>query len=513
MARKNDTSLDGVYKFGQCNEHGACLEYKDGKNSTKRRCGEPCGKEAMCNKFNTTHVRCTCRNNVNPTFNLTCPNEIDMNSKYHPPSRPLPQFMGKMINATSNRGVPSNAVAADPVLSVETIAAVGASVMIASVLLIVLALYLCKTKKKHSNAPLSLDKNVLVSARYAANPQYSSSLPMQEVPCVPQGVRVLERAKLQLAKELGEGCFGKVFEGELNEDDATSRVAIKMLKSSASQEAEEDFMREVEVMSSFHNEHILTLIGIVLRDSIGEPWMVFEFMTHGDLAEVLRANSMSFGRRPTPGLPPLGPSSLHSISLQVASGMAYLAEQHFVHRDLACRNCLVGEGLVVKIADFGMSRDVYTCDYYKVGGARLLPIRWMSPESILYGRYTLESDVWSFGVLLWEIYSLGRQPYYGYTNEEVVKLILQGSLLTAPAMCPPLISDIMLRCWRREPKDRVKFPEIKLLLQESAPQYHWSQEMDLPLPPAHLEQVELLDQDQYLLPIPQSPPEYLETLP
>ncbi|CAG2060043.1 unnamed protein product, partial [Timema podura] len=111
--------------------------------------------------------------------------------------------------------------------------------------------------------------------------------------------------------------------------------------------------------------------------------------------------------------------SLLSVALQISAGMCYLASQRFVHRDLACRNCLVGSGLTVKIADFGMSRDIYTCDYYKIGGSRLLPVRWMSPESVLYGRFTLESDVWSYGVVLWEIYSMGKQPYYGHSNEEV----------------------------------------------------------------------------------------------
>ncbi|ROT61155.1 putative high affinity nerve growth factor receptor-like, partial [Penaeus vannamei] len=177
-------------------------------------------------------------------------------------------------------------------------------------------------------------------------------------------------------------------------------------------------MREVEIMSAFRHENIVSLIGIVATDAGGRPWMVFEFMPYGDLAEVLRSCNKQFYSNDSP-VKSLGKEDLLSMSVQIASGMEYLSSQHFVHRDLACRNCLVGENLCVKISDFGMSRDVYTCDYYKVGGSRMLPVRWMAPESIMYGKFTLESDVWSFGVVLWEIYSFGKQPYYGNSNEHV----------------------------------------------------------------------------------------------
>lgn len=141
--------------------------------------------------------------------------------------------------------------------------------------------------------------------------------------------------------------------------------------------------------------------------------MLFEYMTQGDLHEFLITHSSNESTKISN--PALSTNSLMSpvqflhISLQICDGMEYLASHHYVHRDLAARNCLVGENFTVKISDFGLSRDIYSSDYYRVQSKSLLPVRWMPSESILYGKFTTESDVWSFGVVLWEIYSYGLQ--------------------------------------------------------------------------------------------------------
>ncbi|XP_076762037.1 tyrosine-protein kinase transmembrane receptor Ror isoform X1 [Xylocopa sonorina] len=265
-----------------------------------------------------------------------------------------------------------------------------------------------------------------------------------------------------LLQELGEGAFGKVYKGELqtgNKCEPPIYVAVKTLKENASPKTQSDFKREVDLMTDLRHPNIICLLGVILK---GEPMcMLFEYMTQGDLHEFLICHSPRSDVPLNNGTGKIleQPEFLH-IALQIASGMEYLASHHYVHRDLAARNCLVGDNLTVKISDFGLSRDIYSSDYYRVQSKSLLPVRWMPPESILYGKFTTESDVWSFGVVLWEIYSYGLQPYYGYNNQEVIDMIRSRQLLPCPEDCPTMIYSLMIECWHEVANRRPQFPEI-----------------------------------------------------
>ncbi|XP_012623143.2 high affinity nerve growth factor receptor isoform X1 [Microcebus murinus] len=293
------------------------------------------------------------------------------------------------------------------------------------------------------------------------NPQYFSDA------CVHH----IKRRDIVLKWELGEGAFGKVFLAEchnlLPEKDKML-VAVKALKE-VSESARQDFQREAELLTMLQHQHIVRFFGVCTE---GRPLlMVFEYMRHGDLNRFLRSHGpdakLLAGREDVaPG--PLGLGQLLAVASQVAAGMVYLAGLHFVHRDLATRNCLVGQGLVVKIGDFGMSRDIYSTDYYRVGGRTMLPIRWMPPESILYRKFTTESDVWSFGVVLWEIFTYGKQPWYQLSNTEAIECITQGRELERPRACPPEVYAIMRGCWQREPQQRHSIKDVHARLQALA---------------------------------------------
>lgn len=168
---------------------------------------------------------------------------------------------------------------------------------------------------------------------------------------------------------------------------------------------------------AFNTHHVVRLLGVVSR---GQPTLVvMELMTNGDLKSYLRSHRPDGGDNFSLQPPTL--KRILQMAVEIADGMAYLSAKKFVHRDLAARNCMVAEDLTVKIGDFGMTRDIYETDYYRKGTKGLLPVRWMAPESLKDGVFTSFSDVWSYGVVLWEMVTLASQPYQGLSNDQVIK--------------------------------------------------------------------------------------------
>ncbi|XP_052468451.1 fibroblast growth factor receptor 2 isoform X7 [Carassius gibelio] len=276
------------------------------------------------------------------------------------------------------------------------------------------------------------------------------------------------RDKLTLGKPLGEGCFGQVVMAEalgIDKDKPKEAVtvAVKMLKDDATEKDLSDLVSEMEMMKMIgRHKNIINLLGACTQD--GPLYVIVEYASKGNLREYLRA------RRP-PGMEysydiarvsdePLTFKDLVSCTYQVARGMEYLASQKCIHRDLAARNVLVTESNFMKIADFGLARDVHNIDYYKKTTNGRLPVKWMAPEALFDRVYTHQSDVWSFGVLMWEIFTLGGSPYPGIPVEELFKLLKEGHRMDRPANCTNELYMMMKDCWHAISSHRPTFKQL-----------------------------------------------------
>ncbi|XP_036606594.1 protein-tyrosine kinase 2-beta isoform X2 [Trichosurus vulpecula] len=254
------------------------------------------------------------------------------------------------------------------------------------------------------------------------------------------------REDVVLGRILGEGFFGEVYEGVYqNHKGERINVAVKTCKKDCTFENKEKFMSEAVLMKNLDHPHIVKLIGIIEEEP---TWIIMELYPYGELGHYLEHNKNSL-KVPT----------LILYSLQICKAMAYLESISCVHRDIAVRNILVASPECVKLGDFGLSRYIEDEEYYKASVTRL-PIKWMSPESINFRRFTTASDVWMFAVCMWEILSFGKQPFFWLENKDVIGVLEKGDRLPKPDLCPPVLYTLMTRCWDYDPSDRPRFTEL-----------------------------------------------------
>ena len=283
-------------------------------------------------------------------------------------------------------------------------------------------------------------------------------------------------SNIQEISELGMGQFGKVILAETvglsakdlrlsGSDDDKSKstlVAVKKLKSDAPNATKAAFEKEVNFMSRLTDGNVIRILGVCYEDA---PFIMMEYMEKGDLNQYLQKFKIHTTDSEPQGQ--ITTSTLVHISTQIASAMKYLASHNFVHRDLATRNCLVGQNYLVKISDFGMSRSLYDSHYYRIHGRFVLPVRWMAYECF-YGKFSHKSDVWAFGVTMWEIFTLAKeQPYNDMSDKQVVEDALKGknsTLLSKPKLCLLEVYKIMLECWAHNPEQRATFEQLFQLL-------------------------------------------------
>uniref|UniRef100_A0A8C2PWG3 Focal adhesion kinase 1 n=3 Tax=Cyprinus carpio TaxID=7962 RepID=A0A8C2PWG3_CYPCA len=260
----------------------------------------------------------------------------------------------------------------------------------------------------------------------------------------------IQRDRIELGRCIGEGQFGDVHQGVyISPENPALSVAIKTCKNCTSDSVREKFLQEALTMRQFDHPHIVKLIGIITENPV---WIIMELCTLGELRSFLQIRKYN-----------LDLSALILFAYQLSTALAYLESKRFVHRDIAARNVLVSSTDCVKLGDFGLSRYMEDSSYYKASKGKL-PIKWMAPESINFRRFTSASDVWMFGVCMWEILMFGIKPFQGVKNNDVIGRIENGERLAMPQNCPPTLYSLMTKCWAYDPSKRPRFTELKTQL-------------------------------------------------
>jgi len=310
--------------------------------------------------------------------------------------------------------------------------------------------YFIRTSNMCRTLPLLIESHYnsshgLCAKLQAACPKVVSAT--QELDCTTADNWEVDRSTVQLGKLIGSGEFGEVYEGWWK---GSIRVAVKTLKPSC---ASDEFFKEAGVMKALRHENLIALYAVVTKSV--PMLMITEFMSNGDLLGILRDPTRVIDIR-----------KLVIMMSEVAGGMAFLEEHNYIHRDLAARNILVGDNLICKVADFGLARITEGGAngdeegiYSPQAGAKF-PVKWTAPEAAFFNRFTIKSDVWSFGILMVEMVTKGQIPYPGMTNAQVLQEVSRGYRVPLPGCATPEVYQIMLSCWKAEPEDRPTFDAL-----------------------------------------------------
>ncbi|XP_070536976.1 tyrosine-protein kinase receptor-like [Ptychodera flava] len=345
-------------------------------------------------------------------------------------------------------------------ISVNVLTAIVLIVFVFVVVVLGIAIFLVKRRKhKKFDVTYDLTDYQLEQLRQTAVMDFNPNYVLVDGVSKLQDLNEVPRENLQLISALGHGAFGEVYKGTFQIPGKIQEisVAVKTLPELSTQQDELDFIMEALILTKFNHPNIVECVGVCFTQT--PRFIVLELMQGGELRDFLRENRPTRDKETI-----LKMVDLLNIAMDITKGCEYLETERFIHRDIAARNILLsskGPDRIAKIGDFGMARNIYRNDYYRKGGKAMLPVKWMPPEAYLDGIFTSKTDVWSFGVLLWELMSLGYMPYPGMTNQEVMQYVAQGERMHPPRNCPMPVYRIMTQCWQDLPENRPPFKTIK----------------------------------------------------